>query len=90
MPKFVIEREIPGIGKFTPTELRNASQRSNQMIRELGSEIKWITSYVTDDKIYCVFVAPSEDVIREHALCSGMPADRISRVAATVDPSTGE
>jgi hypothetical protein len=90
MPKFVIERTIPGAGRMTPDQIREAAQKSNVVIRELGSEIQWITSYLTDDKLYCVFVAPSEDVIVEHARCSDIPADRISTVVATIDPSTGE
>jgi hypothetical protein len=90
MPKFLIERGMPGVGSLTPAQLREASANSNLVIRELGSEITWISSYVTGDKLYCVFVAPDEDVIREHARCVGMPADKISIVAAVVDPSTGE
>jgi hypothetical protein len=90
MPKFVIEREMPGVGKLTPTQIREASTKSNLVIRELGSEIKWITSYVAGDKMYCVFVAPDENVIREHARCVDMPASKISRVVTTADPSTGE
>lgn len=90
MPKFLIEREMPGVGKLAPDQLRDAASKSNLMIRELGSEIKWLTSYVTADKIYCVYVAPDEDVILEHARCLDIPADRISRISATIDPSTGE
>jgi Protein of unknown function (DUF4242) len=90
MPKFVIERNMAGAGKLTPGQLREAASKSNLMIRELGSEIKWLTSYVTDEKVYCVFVAPSEDIILEHARCIGLPADKISKVAATIDPGSGE
>jgi hypothetical protein len=90
MPKFLIERNMLGAGKRTPAEVREAASKSNLVIRELGSEIIWLTTYVTDDKVYCLFVAPSEDVIREHALCTGVPADRISKVSATIDPAVGE
>lgn len=90
MPKFVIEREMPGLGNLSPAQMREAAAKSNLVIRELGSEIKWITSYVTDEKLFCVFVAPSEDVIREHARCVGFPANAIRKVTTAVDPSTGE
>ncbi len=88
MPKFVIERELPGAGGLSPEELQAISQKSNQVLSELGPEISWLTSYVTDDKIYCVYVAPDEDIIEEHARCGGFPADRITRVSAVIDPST--
>ena len=88
MPKFVIERELPGAGQLSPDELQAISQKSNKVIGELGPEIRWLTSYVTDDKIYCVYVAPDEDIIEEHARCGGFPADRITRVSAVIDPST--
>ncbi len=90
MPKFVIEREMPDVGSLTADQLRDAAHQSNQVIRELGPDIRWIMSYITDNKIYCVFIAPDEDIIREHALCLGVPADRISRVVTTIDPATGE
>jgi hypothetical protein len=90
MPKFVIEREIPGAGQWSAEQLHGASQKSNQVIAELGPEIRWLQSFVTGDKIYCVYVAPDEDVIREHARCAGFPADRIERVAEVIDPSTGD
>ncbi|HWM40986.1 MAG TPA: DUF4242 domain-containing protein [Burkholderiales bacterium] len=90
MPKFVIERDIPGAGNMTPEQIREGANKSNLVIRELGSDIKWIHSFVTGDKLYCVFVAPDEHVIREHARCAGMPANRISRVAAVIDPASGE
>jgi len=90
MPKFVIEREIPGVGKLTSDQIHDACGKSNLVIRELGSQITWITSYVAGDKLYCVFVAPDEHVIREHARCVDMPVTRISRVVATIDPATGE
>ncbi len=88
MPKFVIERELPGAGQLSPDELQAISQKSNKVISELGPQIRWLTSYATDDKIYCVYVAPDEDIIEEHARCGGFPADRITRVSAVIDPST--
>ena len=90
MPKYVIEREVPGVGTLTAEQLRDGAHESNQVICELGPDIKWLMSYVTDDKIYCVYVAPDEDIIREHAVCLKLPADRISRVVTTIDPATGE
>jgi hypothetical protein len=90
MPKYVIERELPGAGKLSAGELHAISQKSNQVLGELGPEIRWLTSYVTDDKIYCVYVAPDEDIIEEHARCGGFPANRISKVATVIDPSTGD
>ena len=90
MPKYVIERELPGAGDLTAEELQAISQKSNKVIGELGPEIRWLTSYVTDDKIYCVYVAPDADVIEEHARCGGFPADRITKVSAVIDPSTGD
>ena len=90
MPKYVIEREVPGVGTLMAEQLREGAHESNQVIRELGPDIKWLMSYVTDNKVYCVYVAPDEDIIREHAVCSNMPADRISRVVMITDPATGE
>ena len=90
MPKFVIEREVPGVGTLTTEQLRESAHESNQVLRELGPDIKWLMSYVTDNKVYCVYVAPDEDIIREHAVCLKLPADRISRVVTTIDPATGE
>ena len=90
MPKYVIERELPGAGKLSPDELRSISQKSNQVIAGLGPDIRWLTSYVTDDKIYCVYSAPDTDIILEHARCGGFPADRVSMVSAVIDPSTGD
>jgi hypothetical protein len=90
MPKFVIEREIQGAGQWSAEQLQGASQKSNQVIAELGPEIRWLQSFVTENKVYCVYVAPDEDIIREHARCAGFPADRIERVAEVIDPSTGE
>ena len=90
MPKYVIERELPGAGKLSADELQAISAKSNGVISDLGPEIKWLQSYVTDDKIYCVYVAPDTDIIFEHARCGGFPADRVSLVSAVIDPSTGD
>jgi len=90
MPKYVIEREIPGAGKLTADELHDISAKSNKVIAELGPEIKWLQSYVTQDKIYCVYVAPDPDIIFEHARCGGFPADSVSMVSTVIDPSTGD
>jgi hypothetical protein len=86
----MIERELPGAGRLTVAELQALSRKSNKIIAELGPEIRWLTSYVTDDKIYCVYVAPDEDILQEHARCGGFPADTISRVSTVIDPSTGD
>jgi hypothetical protein len=90
MPKYVIERDLPGAGKLSAEDLRAISQKSNKVISELGPELRWLTSYVTEDKLYCVYVAPDQDVIEEHARCGGFPVDRITKVSAVIDPSTGD
>jgi hypothetical protein len=90
MPKYVIERELPGAGDLSASELQAISEKSNKVLGELGPEIHWLTSYVTDDKIYCVYVAPDKDIIEEHARCGGFPANRITPVSAVIDPSTGD
>ena len=90
MPQFLIEREMPGAGSLGAEELKGASQTSCSVLRELGPEIQWVHSYVTDDKIYCLYRAPSEDLIRRHAETAGFPANRISRVQATIDPTTAD
>ncbi len=90
MPKYVIEREIPGAGKLSAEELQGISQKSCGVLRELGPEIHWIQSYVTDDKIYCVYLAPNAELIREHAEKGGFPANQISEVRAVIDPTTAE
>ena len=90
MPKFVIEREIPGLGASSPEELRAVSQKSNAVLDELSPHVKWIQSYVTDDKMYCVYIADDAELVREHARRGGFPADRVSQVRTTVDPTTGE
>jgi hypothetical protein len=90
MPKYLIERNLDGAGSLTAEQLQGISQKSNQVICDLGPDIRWLHSYVTDDKIYCVYVAPDEDILYEHARCGGFPADRISQVTSTIDPSTGD
>jgi uncharacterized protein DUF4242 len=90
MPKYVIERDLPGAGKLTGEELHDISQKSNKVISDLGPDIRWLHSYVTDDKIYCVYVAPDEDILFEHARCGGFPANKVSLVSATIDPATGD
>jgi len=90
MPKYVIEREMPNVGKLSAAELRGASQTSCGVLRELGPQVQWLHSYVTDDKLYCVYIAPDEAAVREHAERGGFPANRISRIVTTIDPSTAE
>jgi hypothetical protein len=90
MPKFMIERDLPGASKLTPEELHDISQKSNKVIADLGPDIRWLHSYVTDDKIYCVYVAPDEDILFEHARCGGFPANKVTPIASTIDPSTGD
>ena len=86
MPKFVIEREVPGAGELTDAQLRELSQKSVNVLKGMGPEIQWLHSYVTEDKVYCVYLAPDEDTIREHARRAGLPADRVSAVRRLVDP----
>jgi cell division inhibitor SulA len=90
MPKYVIERELPGAGKLTPEQLTAISQTSCGVLRKLGSEIQWLHSYVTDDKIYCVYIAPNEEMVREHARQGGFPANRVSQIRVMIDPTTSE
>lgn len=90
MPKFVIERELPGVGKLSAEERKAVAQKSNGVLQRLGPQIQWVESYFTDDKIYCVYVAPSADLIKKHAAEGGFPANKISEVRATVDPTTAE
>jgi cell division inhibitor SulA len=90
MPKYVIERELPGAGKLTPDQLHAISQKSCGVLRNLGPQIQWVESYVTDDKIYCVYIAPNEEMVREHARQGGFPANRISEVRRMIDPTTSE
>jgi hypothetical protein len=90
MPQYVIERDMPGVGSLGQNELKGASQTSCCVLRELGPEIQWVQSYVTDDKIYCIYRAPNEDIIREHAQRGGFPANKISHVRNMIDPTTAE
>lgn len=90
MPKFVIEREIPGAGSLSDAELRKVSQKSLNVLKEMGPEIQWLHSYVTGDKIYCVYLAPDEATIREHAKRGGFPENRVSAVRRLIDPTTAE
>jgi hypothetical protein len=90
MPKFVIERELPGAGKLSPAELQGISQKSCGVLSSMGPKIQWVQSYVTDDKIYCVYIAPDEATVREHATKGGFPANRVSRIATMIDPTTSE
>jgi cell division inhibitor SulA len=90
MPKYVIEREIPEAGKLSAQELAAISQKSCGVLNKLGPQIQWLESYVTDDKVYCVYIAPSEEMVREHAEQGGFPANRISQVRAIIDPTTAE
>jgi hypothetical protein len=88
MHKFVIERDIPGAGSLTAEKLQGISQKSCSVLKELGSQIQWVESYVTDDKIYCVYIAANEELVREHAKRGGFPANRISQVRTIIDPTT--
>jgi hypothetical protein len=90
VPKFVIERDLPGAGKLSAKELQGIAQKSCLVLSKMGPQIQWIQSYVTDDKVYCVYLAPNEDAIRQHAKEGGFPANRISRVRGTIDPTTSE
>lgn len=90
MPKFLIEREIPGAGSLSPQELQGISQKSCSVLQKLGPEIQWLQSYVTGDKIYCVYIAPNEEMIREHARQGGFPANRVSEIKSVIDPTTAE
>ncbi len=90
MPKYVIERDLPGAGSLSAEELQGVSQKSCDVLQKMGPDIQWVQSYVTDDKIYCVYVAPDEGKIREHAEQGGFPANRVSRVRTVIDPTTAE
>jgi hypothetical protein len=90
MPKFVIEREIPEAGKLSPGQLQAISQTSCGVLREMGPQIQWVQSYVTDDKIYCIYIAPDEDAVRKHAQKGGFPANKVSRIRSMIDPTTAE
>lgn len=90
MPKFIIEREIPGAGSLGAEELQGVSAKSCNVLKALGPQIQWVESYVTDDKIYCVYIAPSEELIRQHASEGGFPANRISQIRRMIDPTTAD
>jgi hypothetical protein len=90
MPKYVIEREIPQLGNLSSEDLKAASQMSSGVLQKLGPQIQWVESYVTDNKLYCVYVSPNEEMIREHASQSGFPANRISKVHTIIGPTTAE
>ncbi len=90
MPKYIIEREIPGAGRLSAEDLHGISQKSCSVLRKLGPEIQWIESFVTDDKVYCVYIAPNEEMIREHAAQGGFPANSIRRIVSKIDPTTAE
>jgi hypothetical protein len=90
MPKYLIEREIPGAGKLSATELQGISQKSCGVLQKLGPQIQWLQSYVTGDKVYCVYIAPNEDMVRKHAQEGGFPANRISEIKSVIDPTTAE
>ena len=90
MPKFLIEREIPGAGKLTPEQLKGVSQTSCGVLSNLGPQIQWLHSYVTGDKIYCVYIAPNEEMVREHAKLGGFPANAVNQIKTIIDPTTAE
>ena len=90
MPKYVIEREIPGAGNLTAAELTGVAETSREALRQLGTQIQWMHSYVTGDKVYCLYIAPNEELIREHARLGKFPANRISEVTSIIDPTTAE
>ena len=90
MPKFVIERDIPEAGKLSAEQLQAISQQSCGVLQEMGPQIQWVQSYVTDDKIYCIYIAPDEDAVRKHAQQGGFPANRVSRIRSVIDPTTAE
>jgi hypothetical protein len=90
MPKYLIERDIPGAGNLTPAELQSISQKSCGVLRGMGPQIQWLHSYVTGDKVYCVYIAPDEAMVREHAAQGGFPANRVSEIKSVIDPTTAE
>jgi hypothetical protein len=90
MPKYVIEREIPGAGKLSAQELQAISRKSCAVLNGLGPQIQWVQSYVTGNRVYCVYIAPNEEMVREHARQGGFPANRVSEVASVIDPTTAE
>ena len=90
MPKYLIERELPGAGALSASDLQQISRKSCDVLQALGPDIQWVQSYVTDDKIYCVYIAQDADIILEHARCGGFPANRVSEIRAGIDPTTAE
>ena len=90
MPRYLIERDLAGAGRLSASELQAISRKSCDVLQALGPDIQWVQSYVTDDRIYCVYIAPDADIIREHARCGGFPANRISEVRSGIDPTTAE
>jgi hypothetical protein len=90
MPRFLIERDLPGAGRLSPDELQKVSQKSCSVLQELGPQIQWVQSFVTDDKIYCVYIAPNAEMVREHARRGGFPANVVSEIRAGIDPTTAE
>ena len=90
MPKYVIERVVPGAGKLSPAELKTMSQRSCNVLNELGPQIQWVQSYVTENKLYCVYIAPNEEMVHEHARRGGFPANHVSQVKTVIDPTTAD
>jgi hypothetical protein len=90
MPKYVIEREIPGVGKLTTEQFQGVAQKSCSVLKNLGPQIQWVESFVTDDKIYCVYIAPNEAMVREHAKQGGFPANRVSEVRRMIDPTSAD
>jgi Nickel responsive protein SCO4226-like len=90
MPKYVVEREIPGAGKLSPRELHAIAQKSCNVLRNMGPQIQWVESFVTDDKIYCIYIAPSAEIVREHARQGGFPANSVLQIRSMIDPTAGE
>ena len=90
MPKYIIEREIPGAGSLTAQDLQGISQKSCGILNDMGPKIQWVESYVTEDKVYCIYIAPDEETVREHAEKGGFPANRISKISTMIDPTTAE
>ena len=90
MPKFVIERQIPGVGRLSPAELKGVAVKSFAVLHDMGPQVQWLQSYVTEDKIYCVYIAPDEAAVRRHAELGGFPANSVARVLAVIDPTTSE
>jgi hypothetical protein len=90
MPKYVIEREVPGAGKLSSEELKGISQKSCGVLSNMGPQIQWLESYVTGDKLYCIYIAPNEEMVREHARQGGFPANRVSEITSVIDPTTAE